>query len=233
MGAVYRGRHLNLEVDVAVKLLKASLVDEDQRFVARFQREAKLAAGIHHENLIHVTCPPWSYQVTPGGDVDVTTVSVSYGQRKLSDDDFWGNVDEANTVGIEIDHRARGYWVGFELGTQLSDGEEDDAKSDIDEVYAGVRKTFDLGESIIHPYVSIGAAYVQAQAAVDIGSNVDVASDDESVGVYGRVGVFATIAGHLNLGVEYRALFGTDVDLFGVSTDVDYGQFGVSIGYSL
>ncbi len=54
MGAVYRGKHLNLDVEVAVKCLKTSLAEENGAFVVRFQREAKLAAGIQHENLIRV-----------------------------------------------------------------------------------------------------------------------------------------------------------------------------------
>ena len=54
MGAVYRGRHLNLDIDVAVKCLPRSLADQGDTFVQRFQREARLAAGIHHQNLVQV-----------------------------------------------------------------------------------------------------------------------------------------------------------------------------------
>ena len=54
MGAVYRGRHLNLDLDVAVKCLKPRMAEEDSSFVVRFQREARLAAAINHENLIQV-----------------------------------------------------------------------------------------------------------------------------------------------------------------------------------
>src|SRR5678816_538512 len=54
MGAVYRGRHLNLDIDVAVKCLKSSLAREDENFILRFQREAKIAASVNHQNLIHV-----------------------------------------------------------------------------------------------------------------------------------------------------------------------------------
>lgn len=54
MGAVYRGRHLNLAIDVAIKVLKPHLVSDDQGYVARFRREAQSAAAISHPNVIRV-----------------------------------------------------------------------------------------------------------------------------------------------------------------------------------
>jgi hypothetical protein len=54
MGAVYRGRHLNLDIDVAVKCLKPGLAADDNQFVVRFHREAKSAAAISHQNVIRV-----------------------------------------------------------------------------------------------------------------------------------------------------------------------------------
>ena len=54
MGAVYRGRHLNLDIDVAVKCLKPGLVHDDPQFVARFRREGQSAARINHQNVIRV-----------------------------------------------------------------------------------------------------------------------------------------------------------------------------------
>lgn len=54
MGVVYRGRHYTLDLDVAVKCLKPSLVDEDEEFVKRFEREARLAASIAHQNVVRV-----------------------------------------------------------------------------------------------------------------------------------------------------------------------------------
>jgi formylglycine-generating enzyme required for sulfatase activity len=53
MGAVYRGRHLNIDCDVAVKVLKPELARNDQ-FVARFQREARLAARIKNDHVVQV-----------------------------------------------------------------------------------------------------------------------------------------------------------------------------------
>jgi len=54
MGAVYRGRHLTLDLDVAVKCLKPSLAAEDEDYVRRFEREARLAACIAHQNVVRV-----------------------------------------------------------------------------------------------------------------------------------------------------------------------------------
>ncbi|MCK5940455.1 MAG: serine/threonine protein kinase, partial [Planctomycetes bacterium] len=48
MGAVYRGHHLNLDIEVAIKCLKPSLVDDDPTFVDRFKREGRSAARINH-----------------------------------------------------------------------------------------------------------------------------------------------------------------------------------------
>ncbi|MHC4250347.1 MAG: bifunctional serine/threonine-protein kinase/formylglycine-generating enzyme family protein [Planctomycetota bacterium] len=57
MGAVYRGKHLRLEVDVALKVMvpPASASPQDsQNCVQRFLREAKTAAAVKNQNLIRV-----------------------------------------------------------------------------------------------------------------------------------------------------------------------------------
>lgn len=54
MGVVYLGRHLNLDVDVAVKCLDPGLVERNEQFVARFRREARIAARINHPNVVRV-----------------------------------------------------------------------------------------------------------------------------------------------------------------------------------
>jgi serine/threonine protein kinase len=53
MGKVYRARHLSLERDVCIKMLKPALL-EDPTLVGRFEREAKAASRLNHPNVIQV-----------------------------------------------------------------------------------------------------------------------------------------------------------------------------------
>ena len=53
MGAVYRARQITLGRLVALKILPAQF-EEDEDFVSRFQREARLAASLNHPNLVRV-----------------------------------------------------------------------------------------------------------------------------------------------------------------------------------
>ncbi len=53
MGTVFRGRHIKLARKVAIKVLHADLLHEPT-VVARFEREAKAAAKLHHPNVITV-----------------------------------------------------------------------------------------------------------------------------------------------------------------------------------
>ena len=53
MGAVYRARQVSLDRMVALKVLPAQFI-EDAASVARFQREARVAASLSHANLVRV-----------------------------------------------------------------------------------------------------------------------------------------------------------------------------------
>ncbi|MCM8541230.1 MAG: bifunctional serine/threonine-protein kinase/formylglycine-generating enzyme family protein [Lentisphaeraceae bacterium] len=53
MGEVFYGIHPNLDIPIAIKTLAKSLVD-DELFVDRFIREAKMAAQLRHENAIMI-----------------------------------------------------------------------------------------------------------------------------------------------------------------------------------
>ena len=53
MGVVYRARHLLLDLPRALKVLAEPLA-EDERFRARFRREARLAAAVDHPGVVRV-----------------------------------------------------------------------------------------------------------------------------------------------------------------------------------
>src|SRR5512143_157464 len=52
-GTVYRGRHIKLRRNVAIKVLHEDFVD-DRTMLARFRREAEAAARLRHPNVIGV-----------------------------------------------------------------------------------------------------------------------------------------------------------------------------------
>jgi serine/threonine protein kinase/formylglycine-generating enzyme required for sulfatase activity len=54
MGAVYKARHVGLDIDVAVKVVPQYLVRRSPQFVERFQREARAAARLDHPNIVKV-----------------------------------------------------------------------------------------------------------------------------------------------------------------------------------
>lgn len=53
MAEVYLGTHLSLDRPVAVKVLH-SYIEEDPTLLARFQREAKVVAGLRHPNIVQI-----------------------------------------------------------------------------------------------------------------------------------------------------------------------------------
>lgn len=53
MAEVYKGRHEKLGRDVAIKVMHTSLAGDTQ-FVARFEREARLAASLRHPGIVQV-----------------------------------------------------------------------------------------------------------------------------------------------------------------------------------
>lgn len=54
MGVVWAARHLTLETDVAVKLIRPERVAADPGLVARFEREAKATARIAHPHVVQI-----------------------------------------------------------------------------------------------------------------------------------------------------------------------------------
>jgi serine/threonine-protein kinase len=58
MGRVYRARHVALDRDVAIKFLRADLV-EDSEIVRRFEREARAAAALSGRHVVQILDIDW------------------------------------------------------------------------------------------------------------------------------------------------------------------------------
>ncbi|MCH2209068.1 MAG: protein kinase [Lentisphaerales bacterium] len=54
MGTIWLSHHMGLDIPVAVKLLRSSLVDEDPEYIERFIQEGNVAGTIHHKNIIRI-----------------------------------------------------------------------------------------------------------------------------------------------------------------------------------
>jgi hypothetical protein len=136
--------------------------------------------------------------------------------------------DEHVGWGLEFDSYDPRDAVGWEMGVTRSTDDASDAGANFEttliEVYLGARKTWGA-ERRLHPFVSGGLAWVDAEAELS-GSGSE---DDSSFGLYGRGGAYWTIGEHFNVGADVKALVGTDIS-FG---DADYVQAGLIVGFSL
>src|SRR6478672_9820678 len=53
MGEVYRAKDIKLDREVAIKVLRSALAQDPER-LARFEREAKALASLHHPNIAQI-----------------------------------------------------------------------------------------------------------------------------------------------------------------------------------
>ncbi len=171
----------------------------------------------------------------PSEDPDRPTRFALYlGQRNLDEDDY-EPVDEQVMLGLEFVHEARDSVVGWELGLAGSADEETvqllgqdvDVEATTGEVYAGIRKS--IGSGRFRPYVGGGVAYIQSEleASTSLGSG---SVDDGSIAGYLHVGVSFDLTPGFFIGLDLRALLGSDLDYDGLESDADYEQLALTIG---
>ncbi len=73
MGEVYRARDARLDRDVALKVLPADAAHDPER-LARFEREAKAVAALHHPNIVTI------YSIEAAGEVHFITMELVEGR---------------------------------------------------------------------------------------------------------------------------------------------------------
>jgi hypothetical protein len=153
--------------------------------------------------------------------------TVYLGQRSLDEDD-WSPVEDQGALQLEYASESPDAAVGWEVG--LGGSSDDDTFGGFDvtgstaELYGGVRKTF--GSGTVRPYVGGGLSFINAE--VEVGS---ASEDDSSVAMYLHGGVQFLLGDSFALGLDLRALLGSDITIAGVDGDADYGQAALTLGW--
>ena len=182
---------------------------------------------------LDASAPAPSVQEGSLSTMDSRHLTLLLGERQLDDDD-WDPVEDQLAGGVEVDGTDPSTGHGYEIGMTYSQDDDDigpvDVTGDTLDVYGGYRHTFRLESREIHPYLSAGLALIRAQVEVDgpINNNDE---DDISPGAYVRAGIGFDLSDRTRLGVDYRHMFLTDVDIGGIS-DADFDQIMLTLGFA-
>jgi hypothetical protein len=182
---------------------------------------------------LRVTAGPWSTLV---GRVDAPPaytrhVTLAYGAQQITNDDAQLlDIDEERVMGLEVDVTTLPSGHGWEAGVNIASGDGRfmglDGAYESRELYVGYRRTFFTQLEGVQPYLSVGLTHVRAE--VELGSASD---HDSSLGGYGRLGVDWELDGRVRMGVDYRRVFGTDIDALGLGLDADHDQLALTLGF--
>jgi hypothetical protein len=151
------------------------------------------------------------------------------GTRSLDTDDF-GELDDQLVYGVDGVFKldlpllaVEGGWLRAEEDSDSTAGLTD-AELVTDEYFVGLRLV--PWPILIEPYGSIGVSFVNAD--LDATGTSD---DDSSMAYYARLGAAFSFA-FFRIGVDGRWMFGSDVDLDTIETDLDNLQLTGFIGVS-
>jgi len=134
MGAVFRGRHLNLDIEVAVKCMKGQVSGDESDFISRFQREARLAASVNHPNLTRV------YDVCERHGLHYIVMEYVLGETARERVERKGRLDPDEAAALMLD-ASRGLAAAHALGVVHRDVKPDNLLVST----AGDVKVADLG----------------------------------------------------------------------------------------
>lgn len=182
-------------------------------------------------------CAGTSTAGAPATEYRSSKIDLYLGGRALDEDD-WSPVEDQTVLGVEFVHEGLDWPVGYEIALSVSEKSKDDVRvgpTTVDvtgktgEIAAGVRKTF-LKDERFHPYLGGGLAAIQAKFRGEDSTGVSASDDDTSGAFYVHGGVDFDLGPSFVIGLDLRMLFGSDITLFGVNGDADYGQLALLIG---
>ncbi len=149
----------------------------------------------------------------------------------------WTPVEDQFTIGVEWTWLPAESILGLEVGTAGSFSEEDLTVSSTLftfqgstlEVYIGPRLETAIGKSPIRIYGGLGPSLIYASYSGEaLGIKLD--DSDASFGLYAHAGALVEL-GSFNIGLDLRALVGTDISLFNIGMDADYTQIALVMGF--
>lgn len=169
-----------------------------------------------------------------------TNLTLLIGQRNLEDD--WKPVEDQPLFGFEADFATDklpvniliGYSRSSESGTMLAYDYRVgsfvmNVKGTVSEFFVGIRKYLDTG-SAFRPYGNAGVSFVSTEFS---GSalGVSVSDSGSSTGLFFGGGA-KFLFNSFSLGLDFRMLTGTKVEMYGADLNADYTQFALVLGYS-
>ena len=154
------------------------------------------------------------------------SVNAYGGTRSLDTDDF-GSLDDQTVYGADLVLKTDLPFTSVEGGFFHAEEESDtigltNAELASDEYFVGLRIT--PWKILIEPYASVGVTYIDSSLDA-----TGVSDSDEDLAYYLRVGAAFRMA-MLRIGVDGRALTGTDVDLDTIESDLDSYQLTLFLG---
>lgn len=161
----------------------------------------------------------------------VSNFTLLLANRSLDDEFFWTPLEEPSVFGFEYDAYVPGS-LGYEFGMHFANASEQiggiDLESSTFEMNVGGRKTWEKGN--LRPYLGAGLALLATNLDIDNGAYDE---GDGSIGCYIHGGAYYKLGSSLTIGADYRMLIGTEIDLPGfVTTDVDYDQLAITLGFA-
>ena len=156
------------------------------------------------------------------------------GARYLDDDTYGDEVDGQAALGFTYYTIPNDWPVELEFSLQYAGWDDGSYEHDPTvestnlELSAGLRRVFGPPDRELRPYLGGGVAWVDADLDDDF---LGISGDDSSFGYYLHAGVVMPAGGMSYWGIDFRALFGADLDLGFAGDDGDYFQIGFFWGF--
>ncbi|MFQ5431007.1 MAG: hypothetical protein ACE5EN_00710 [Nitrospinota bacterium] len=188
----------------------------------RFLKYIIIGMLIFFTNTASVTAQEWT-----------GNVNFQLGARTMADKTDWEPLEDQTMFGINVDFGKESWIVRPVIGFSGSK-KEDTILGGIavtgrtSEFSIGVLKDWEVGP--MHPFLSAGLSSIRAEVEAASGG-IAVSDSDNSSGLFLDAGIYWRLGKSFNLGFDLRSLGGTDVTLFGVKGNADYGQFALLLGW--